>query len=43
MHWAKWLAEHATPEGKKVLVTTFTRNFAIDLEANLNTLCSTTS
>jgi superfamily I DNA/RNA helicase len=40
MHRAKWLAEHATPEGKKVLVTTFTRNLAIDLEANLNTLCS---
>jgi superfamily I DNA/RNA helicase len=40
MHRAKWLAEHATPEGKKVLVTTFTRNLAIDLEANLNTLCA---
>jgi hypothetical protein len=40
MHRAKWLAEHTTPEGKKVLVTTFTRNLAIDLEANLNTLCS---
>ena len=40
MHRAKWLAEHATPEGKKVLVTTFTRNLAIDLEANLNTLCT---
>ena len=40
MHRAKWLAEHATPEGKKVLVTTFTRNLAIDLEANLSTLCT---
>jgi hypothetical protein len=40
MHRAKWLAEHATHEGKKVLVTTFTRNLAIDLEANLNTLCT---
>jgi hypothetical protein len=40
MHRAKWLAEHATPDGKKVLVTTFTRNLAIDLEANLNTLCT---
>jgi len=38
MHRAKWLAEHATPEGKKVLVTTFTRNLAIDIETNLNTL-----
>ncbi|MGH8060191.1 MAG: UvrD-helicase domain-containing protein [Candidatus Entotheonellia bacterium] len=40
MHRAKWLAEHATPGGKKVLVTTFTRNLAIDLEANLSTLCT---
>jgi superfamily I DNA/RNA helicase len=40
MHRAKWLAEHATPAGKKVLVTTFTRNLAIDLETNLNTLCT---
>jgi hypothetical protein len=40
MHRAKWLAEHATPEGKKVLVTTFTRNLAIDIETNLSTLCS---
>ena len=40
MHRARWLAEHATPEGKKVLVTTFTRNLAIDIEANLNTLCT---
>jgi superfamily I DNA/RNA helicase len=40
MHRATWLAEHATPEGKKVLVTTFTRNLAIDIETNLHTLCS---
>jgi hypothetical protein len=40
MHRAKWLAEHATPEGKKVLVATFTRNLAIDIETNLNTLCT---
>ncbi len=40
MHRAKWLAEHATPAGKKVLVTTFTRNLAIDIETNLNTLCT---
>jgi hypothetical protein len=40
MHRAKWLAEHATAVGKKVLVTTFTRNLAIDIETNLNTLCS---
>ena len=40
MHRARWLAEHATPAGKKVLVTTFTRNLAIDIETNLNTLCT---
>lgn len=40
MHRAKWLAENATPEGKKVLFTTFTRNLAIDIEQNLKTLCS---
>ena len=40
MHRARWLAEHATPAGKKVLVTTFTRNLAIDLETNLTTLCT---
>jgi superfamily I DNA/RNA helicase len=40
MHRAKWLAEHATPAGKKVLVTTFTRNLAIDIETNLTTLCT---
>lgn len=40
MHRAKWLAEHhATPE-KKVLLTTFTRNLATDIEENLKTLCS---
>jgi superfamily I DNA/RNA helicase len=40
MHRAKWLAEHATPPDQKVLVTTFTRNLAIDIETNLNTLCA---
>jgi superfamily I DNA/RNA helicase len=40
MHRAKWLAEHATAVCKKVLVTTFTRNLAIDIETNLTTLCS---
>lgn len=39
MHRAKWLAENATPTGKKVLFTTFTRNLAIDIEDNLKTLC----
>lgn len=40
MHRAKWLAENATPEGKKVLFTTFTKNLATDIEENLKTLCS---
>ena len=40
MHRARWLAEHATPAGKKVLVTTFTRNLALDIETNLTTLCT---
>jgi superfamily I DNA/RNA helicase len=40
MHRAKWLAENGTPEGKKVLFTTFTKNLAADIEENLKTLCS---
>ena len=39
MHRARWLAEQRTPEGKKVLFTTFTRNLANDIEQNLRTLC----
>jgi hypothetical protein len=39
MHRAKWLAEQRTPDGKKVLFTTFTRNLASDIEQNLSTLC----
>jgi len=40
MHRAKWLADHATPPGKKVLFTTFTKNLAKDIEDNLRSLCS---
>ena len=40
MHRAKWLAENRTPDGQKVLFTTFTRNLANDIEQNLKTLCS---
>jgi hypothetical protein len=40
MHRAKWLAENRTPDGKKVLFTTFTKNLAMDIEDNLKTLCS---
>lgn len=39
MHRAKWLAEHRTTAGQKVLLTTFTRNLAGDIEQNLKTLC----
>ena len=39
MHRAKWLAEHRTPDRKKVLFTTFTKNLASDIEENLRTLC----
>ena len=39
MHRAKWLAEHRTADGQKVLFTTFTRNLASDIEQNLKTLC----
>jgi len=40
MHRAKWLAEHRTSEGQKVLMTTFTRNLAIDIEDNLKSMCT---
>jgi superfamily I DNA/RNA helicase len=40
MHRARWLAENRTAAGRKVLVTTFTKNLAIDIEENLRTLCS---
>lgn len=40
MHRAKWLAENRTPEGQKVLFTTFTKNLASDIEQNLRTLCN---
>ena len=40
IHRAKWLAENRTPTGKRVLLTTFTKNLAIDILANLTTLCS---
>lgn len=43
MHRARWLADNRTPEGKKVLFTTFTRNLASDIEQNLRTLCGSTT
>lgn len=39
MHRARWLADNRTPDGKKVLFTTFTKNLASDIEHNLRTLC----
>lgn len=43
MHRAKWLAENRTPDGRKVLFTTFTRNLATDIEDNLRTLCGSST
>ena len=40
MHRAKWLAENAAINGSRVLVTTFTRNLATDIQQNLNKICS---
>jgi AAA domain/UvrD-like helicase C-terminal domain len=40
MHRAKWLAEHGTLDGQKVLVTTFTKNLALDIEDNLKSMCN---
>lgn len=40
MHRAKWLAENRTSKSQKVLITTFTRNLAGDIEQNMKTLCS---
>lgn len=40
MHRAKWLAENAAADGKKVLFTTFTKNLTRDIEDNLKSLCS---
>jgi superfamily I DNA/RNA helicase len=40
IHRAKWLAENRTPDGKRVLFTTFTKNLAIDVRDNLTTLCN---
>ncbi|MBJ4914493.1 AAA family ATPase, partial [Salmonella enterica subsp. enterica serovar Corvallis] len=41
MHRARWLSQRlADKPGKKVLFTTFTRNLAADIRANLQRLCS---
>ena len=41
MHRARWLSQRlADKPGKKVLFTTFTRNLAADIRANLQRLCT---
>ena len=43
MHRARWLARQLTREGAgggSVLFTTFTRNLAVDIEANLRLICT---
>lgn len=40
MHRARWLARNHLKDGEKLLFTTFTRNLATDIEANLRTLCT---
>lgn len=41
MHRAKWLAEKRfTGPNDRILFTTFTRNLAVDIEANLRQICS---
>ena len=40
MHRAAWLARTACAPGQKILFTTFTKNLAADIAANLKTLCS---
>ena len=38
MHRAKWLVQNRTPQGQKVLFTTFTRNLALDVAQNMKSL-----
>jgi len=40
MHRAKWLAANVANEQSKILFTTFTRNLAADIKANLQTICT---
>ena len=40
MHRAKWLAENALQDNRKILFTTFTKNLATDIENNLKSICS---
>lgn len=40
MHRAKWLAAHSVLSEKKVLFTTFTKNLAVDISKNLESICA---
>lgn len=40
IHRAKWLAKNIATSEKKVLVTTFTKNLAIDIRRNLQSICT---
>ncbi|HEB63905.1 MAG TPA: DNA helicase [Gammaproteobacteria bacterium] len=40
MHRAKWLAKNVANDTKKVLFTTFTKNLAVDIRKNLESICS---
>lgn len=40
MHRAKWLAANVASEKKKVLFTTFTKNLAVDINKNLESICN---
>jgi mRNA-degrading endonuclease RelE of RelBE toxin-antitoxin system len=39
MHRAKWLAAQTSAAGHKILFTTFTKNLAVDIQQNLNSIC----
>lgn len=40
MHRARWLAKNVLLPGEKLLLTTFTRNLASDIEENLKKICT---
>lgn len=40
MHRAKWLVNNVLAREERLLFTTFTRNLAMDIEANLRKICS---
>jgi superfamily I DNA/RNA helicase len=41
IHRAKWLAQHRfNRPNDRILLTTFTKNLAVDIEANLRSICS---